>query len=30
MMKNIEDIQKELQQMGDNFRRLQNSVAQLA
>lgn len=29
-MKNIEDIQKELQQMGDNFRRLQNSVAQLA
>lgn len=30
MMKNIEDIQKELQQMGDNFRRLQDSVAQLA
>lgn len=30
MMKNIEDIQKELQQMGDHFQRLQNSVAQLA
>lgn len=30
MMKNIEDIQKELQQMGDHFRRLQDSVAQLA
>ena len=30
MMKNIEDIQKELQQIGDHFQRLQNSVAQLA
>lgn len=30
MMKNIEDIQKELQQMGDHFQRLQDSVAQLA
>lgn len=29
-MTKLEDIQKELQQMGDNFRRLQNSVAQLA
>ena len=29
-MKNIEDIQKELQQMGDHFQRLQDSVAQLA
>ena len=29
-MPKLEDIQKELQQMGDNFRRLQDSVAQLA
>lgn len=29
-MPKLEDIQKELQQMGENFRRLQNSVAQLA
>lgn len=29
-MPKLEDIQKELQQMGDHFQRLQNSVAQLA
>lgn len=29
-MPKLEDIQKELQQMGDNFRRLQDNVAQLA
>lgn len=29
-MTKLENIQKELQQMGDNFRRLQDSVAQLA
>ena len=29
-MTKLEDIQKELQQMGDHFQRLQDSVAQLA
>lgn len=29
-MSKLQDIEKELQQMGDHFRRLQNSVAQLA
>ena len=29
-MLKIEDIQKELQQMGDNFQRLQSSLAQFA
>lgn len=29
-MSKLQDIEKELQQMGDNFRRLQDSVAQLA
>ena len=30
MMETIESLQKELQQMGDHFKRLQDSVAQLA
>ena len=29
-MSKLQDIEKELQQIGDNFRRLQDSVAQLA
>lgn len=29
-MSKLQDIEKELQQIGDNFQRLQNSVAQLA